>query len=82
MSVAGEIDVVDPRTLEHGCLLPPDVWRKKEDPVLRSAGGQGCSASVQLLDYDPNILVAEVSLLLDEVSNHALGGLPGDDAVE
>ncbi len=82
MSVAGEIDVVDPRTLEHGCLLSPDVWRNKEDPVLRSAGGQGRSASVQLLDYDPNILVAEVSLLLDEVPNHTPGGLPSDDAVE
>ena len=71
MSVAGEINVVDSRMLEHGCLLPPDVWRKKEDPVLRSAGGQGRSASVQLLDYDPNILVAEVSPLLDEVPSHA-----------
>ena len=82
MSVAGEINVVDPRTLEHGCLLSPDVWRKQEDPILRSAGGQGRSASVQLLDYDPDILVAEVSLLLDEVPSHTPGGLPGDDAVE
>ena len=82
MSIAGEIEVVDPRTLEHGCLLSPDVWRKKEDPVLRSAGWQGRSVSVQLLGYDPNILVAEVSLLLDKVPNHAPGGLPGDDAIE
>ena len=82
MNVAGEINVVDPRTLEHGCLLSPDVWRKQEDPILRSAGGQGRSTSVQLLDYDPDILVAEVSLLLDEVPSHTPGGLPCDDAVE
>ena len=82
MSVAGEIKVVDLRTLEGGCLLSADVRRKKEDPVARLAGGQGRSASVQLFDYDPNVLVAEVSLLRDKVPNRSRCGLPGDDAVE
>ena len=82
MSVAGEIKVVDLRTLEGGCLLSADVRRKQEDPVARLAGGQGRSASLQLLDDDPNVLVAEVSLLLDKVPNRSPGSLPGDDAVE
>ena len=82
MSVAGEIEVVDLRTLEGGCLLSADVRRKKEDPVARLAGGQGRSASVQPFDYDPNVLVAEVSLLLDKVPYRSACGLPGDDAVE
>ena len=82
MSIAGEIEVVDLRTLEGGCLLSADVRRKKKDPVARSAGGQGRSVSVQLLDYDANVLVAEVSLHLDKVPKRSSCGLPGDDAVE
>ena len=82
MSVAREIKVVDLRTLEGGCLLSANVRRKKKDPVARVASGQGRSASVQLFDYDPNVLVAEVSLLLDKVPNRSPCGLPGYDAVE
>ena len=82
MSVAGEVKVVDLRTLEGGCLLSADVRCQNEDPVARSAGGHVRSASVQLFNYDPNVLVAEVSLLLDKVPNRSPCGLPGDDAVE
>ena len=82
MSVAGEIEVVDLRTLEGGSLLSADVRRKNEDPVVRLAGGHVRSASIQQFDYDPNVLVAEVSLSLDKVPNRSSGGLPGDDAVE
>ena len=82
MSVAGEIKVVDLRTFEGGCLLSADVRRKHEDPVARLAGGQGRSASLQLFDDDPNVLVAEVSLLLDKVPNRSPCGPPCDDAVE
>ena len=62
--------------------MSADVRRKKKDPVARSAGGQGRSVSVQLLDYDPNVLVAEVSLHLDKVPKRSSCGHPGDDAVE
>ena len=41
--------------VRYGALVRPGRMRT----VLRSAGGQGRSVSVQLLDYDPNILVAE-----------------------
>ena len=82
MSVAGEIKVVDLRTLEGGCLLSADVRRKQKDPVARLAGGQGRSASLQLFDDDPNVLVAEVSLLGDKVPNRSPCGPPCDDAVE
>ena len=66
-SPTGTRGKTDLRTLEGGCLLSADVRRKKKDPVARLAGGQGRSAAVQLFDYDPNVLVAEVSLLLDKV---------------
>ena len=82
MSVASEIHVIDLRTLQGSSLLSPDVWRKKEYAVTGSAGRQGRPASFQLLDYDPNVLVTEVLLLLDEVPNHTPCGSPGDDAVE
>ena len=82
MSVSGEINVVDPRSLEGGCLLSAHVRRKQEDPVARLTGGKCRPATVQLFDYDPNVLVAKVPLLLDEVPNRSPCGLPGDDAVE
>ena len=82
MGVSGEINVVDLRSLEGGCLLSAHVRRKKEDPVARLSGGERRPATVQLFDYDPNVLVAKVPLLLDKVPNRSPYGLPGDDGVE
>ena len=82
MSVAGEIEVVDLRVLQGGRLLSANVRCKKEDPVARLAGGQIRPASVQPCDYEPDVLVAEVPLLLDEVRHGSGRGPPGDEAVE
>ena len=83
MSVAGEINVVDPRTLEHGCLLSPDVWRKQEDPIHRSAGGAGSlgvGATARL--RAPTSWWRRCRFSSTRVPSHTPGGLPGDDGVE
>ena len=82
MRVPGEIEVVDLCSLENGCLLWAHVRGKKEDPVAHLTGRERRPASVQLFDYDPNVLVAKVSLLLDKVPKRSPYGIPGDDAVE
>jgi hypothetical protein len=82
VGITGEIEIVDPRALEGGCLLWADVRREEQDPVTAVLGKHVCSAAVQLFDDDPDILVAEMSLLFNKVANGASGGLPGDNSVE
>ena len=81
VGVPGEIEVVDLRTLEDSCLLWANVRRKKEDPVCSVVGGQGGSPSVQLCDHSSDVLVAEMSLLFNEVPDRSADGLPDDNAV-
>jgi hypothetical protein len=82
MCVAGEIEVVNLCAIKDGCLLRSDVRREKQEPVVGVIGRQLRSASIELLDYDSNILMAEMPLFLDKVSKWAAGSLPGDDTVE
>ena len=82
MSVACEIQVVDGGALELGCLLAPNVRREHEDPIARSASRQRRAASLQLLDYDANVLIAKVPPLLHKISKDSSGSLPGGDTVE
>jgi hypothetical protein len=82
MGVAGEIQIIDLGALENNTLLCTDMWCEEQhliaDPMLR----QVRSAAVQLLDDDSNVLMAEVSLFRDKVSNRPPRGLPGDNAIE
>ena len=82
MCVAGEIEVVDLRAFEDGCLLRSDVRREKQEPVVGVIGRQVRSAPIQLLDDDSDILMTEMPLLLDQVTKGSVRSLPGDDAVE
>ena len=82
MCVAGEIEVVDLCAFKDGCLLNSDVRREKQEPIGGVIGRQLRSASIQLLDYDSDILMTEMPLFLDEVSKGSVRSLPGDDTVE
>ena len=67
MCVAGEIEVVDLCAFKDGRLLSSDVRREKQEPVVGVFGRQLRSASIQLLDYDSDVLMTEMSLFLDKV---------------
>ncbi|HEX5140168.1 MAG TPA: hypothetical protein VFX19_04445 [Dehalococcoidia bacterium] len=82
MCVAGEIEIIDLGAFEDGCLLGSDVRREKQEPMVGVVGRQPRSAPIQLLDYDPDILMTQMPLLLDKVPKGALRGLPGKDTVE
>jgi hypothetical protein len=82
MCVAGEIEVVDRRTFEGGCLLWADVGRKKQEPVPNVRRWQISSSAVQLIGYDAGVLMAEMSLFLDEVSDGSANGFPGNNPVK
>src|SRR5436190_3286662 len=82
MCVAGEIEVVDLCAFEDGRLLRSDVRREKQEPVVGVIGRQIRSATIQLLDYDADVLMTEMPLLLDKVPKGSLRRFPSDDTVE
>ena len=49
------------------------MGRQKQEPVVGVFSRQVCSAPIQLLDYDSDILMAEMTLLLDQVTKGASG---------
>jgi hypothetical protein len=82
MCVTGEIEVVNLCAFKDGRLLRSDVRREKQEPIVGVIGRQFRSAPIQLLDYDPDILMTEMPLFLDKVPKGSLTSLPGDDTVE
>lgn len=82
MCVAGEIEVVDLCPFEDGCLLRPDMRREEQEPVVGVIGWQVHSAAIQLLDFDSDVLMTEMRLLLDKVPKVSLKCFPSHDSVE
>ena len=58
------------------------MWREEQQLVAGVIVRQVRAAAVQLFDDDSNVLMAEVSLFLDKVSNRSPGSLPRDHAIE
>lgn len=58
------------------------VRREKQEPVASVVGWQIRSSTVQLIDDDADVLMAEMSLFLDEVSDGSVSRFPGDNPVE
>ncbi len=82
MCVAGKVEVIDLCAFKDGCLLNSDVRRENQEPIVGVIAWQLRSASIQLLDYDSDVLMTEMPLFLDEVSKGSVRSLPGDDTVE
>jgi hypothetical protein len=82
MCVAGEVEVIDLCAFKDGCLLSSDVRRENQEPIVGVIGRQLRSASIQLLDYDSDVLMTEVPLFLDKVPKGSVRSLPGYDAVK
>src|SRR5262249_55057883 len=80
--VAGEIEVVDAGPLENSRLLRPHVRGEEEQPIASIVAGQFGPPAVQLLCDDGGILVAEVTLDLNQVTDGLASSSPGGDAVE
>ena len=56
--------------------------REKQEPVAGVIGRQVRSATIQLLDYDSDVLMTEMPLFLDKVPKGSVRSLPGYDAVK
>lgn len=82
MSVAGEIEIVDLGTFQGGSLLGANVRRKKQEPVANVVGGQIRPPTVQLINHDADVLVAEMAFFFDEIANDLPVRFPGNDTVE
>ena len=67
---------------EHFRLLLPDVGCQEQQPRAKFLGREVRSAAFQLLDDHPDVLVAEVSLDLDEVTVLYVAGVPADFPIE
>src|SRR5918996_2909651 len=80
--VAGEIEVVDAGPLEDSRLLRAHVRGEEEQPIASMVASQFGATAVQLLRDDGGVLVAEVTLHLDEVTDRLARDSPGDNAVE
>ena len=82
VGVASQVEIVDRRAFENGSLLRTDVRREQEDFVTDVGLAQAHSSTIQLVDDDADVLMPQVRLLLDEVTNRPFSGPPCDDAVE
>jgi hypothetical protein len=82
MNVAGEIQIVDVRPLKSSRLLCANVRCQEEQTVLSVFARQVRATSIQLVDDYGDILVSEVSLLFDQISNGSADGPPGENSVE
>jgi len=80
--VAGQIDVVDAGSLEHGRVLRADVRREEQQAIGRVFGWQPRAAAAHLIGDHRGILEAQVPLLLNEVSPGTVAGVEGEDAIE
>lgn len=82
MSVACEIEIVDIGLFQGRSLLWAHVRRKKQNPTINVVRWQSGAPTVYLINYDADVLMAEVPFFFDEVANDLPVHLPSDDAVE
>jgi hypothetical protein len=82
MSVACEIEIVDLGAFQGGSLLWADVGRENQKSVADVVGRQSRPPTVQLINDDANVLVAEMPFLLDKVANGSLTCLPSNYSIK
>ena len=83
VDVAGEVQVIDLGPFKGFRLLGSHVGREEKESIVSVFGRQDRPSAVQLIGYDRDILVTEVSFLFDKVSDSSAdGGLPCQDGVK
>ena len=75
MRVAGKVDVVDACPFEDRGLLLANVRSQEQNPIAGVDSGERGSPAIQLLGDDGGVLVAEVTLLFEQVA-HGVAGNP------
>jgi hypothetical protein len=82
VGVAGKVDVVDSCPLKDGRLLFANVWSQEQDPVVGMGSGELGSPAIQLLGHNSGVLVAEVTLLLEQIAHSLTGDSNRQEPIE